>query len=112
MQWAEFREPQAMFVVYTFAILIGALFAALEWLRVAPPPSDDPSAHEPTPSGPTPSEDGYRRAWALPLCVFGLVGLTLHLLGRPFLHTLLLSIVVGPPVGLLGGWVSGRINGD
>ena len=106
MQEAEYREPQSMFVVYTFAVLIGALFAALEWLRVAPP-SVDPSAPEPTPSG-----DGYRRFWALPLCVFGLVGLTLHLLGRPFVHTLLLSFLVGPPLGLLGGWVSGRINGD
>ncbi len=106
MQGAEYREPQSMFVVYTFAALIGALFAALAWLRVAPPPAD-PSA-----DGPTPAEGGYRRAWTLPLCVFGLVGLTLHLLGRPFVYTLVLSFLVGPPVGLLGGWVSGRINGD
>ena len=95
-----------MFVVYTFAVLIGALFAALEWLRVAPPSVDPPADESAN------SEDGYRRIWALPLCVFGLVGLTLHLLGRPFLQTLMLSFIVGPPVGLVGAWVSGRINGD
>lgn len=95
-----------MFVVYTFAAVIGALFAALEWLRVAPPSVDPPA------DGSPPSEGGFRRSWALPLCVFGLVGLTLHLLGRPFVQTLVLSLLVGPPVGLVGAWVSGRINGD
>lgn len=95
-----------MFVVYTFSALTGALFAALAWLRVAPPPAD-PSAREQIPRA-----IDCRRIWALPLCVFGLVGLTLHLLDRPVLHTLVLSLTLGPPVGLLVGWVSGRINGD
>jgi len=95
-----------MFVVYTFAALMGALFAALAWLRVAPAPADPPSDEA------APSPAGCRRTWALPLCVFGLVGLTLHLLDRPFLHTLALSLIVGPPVGLVVGWVSGRINGE
>lgn len=102
-----------MFVVYTFAALIGTLFAALTWLRVAPAPADPP-AGEAAPasvsaSGPMPAS--YRRSWALPLGVFGLVGLTLHLLDRPFLHTLVLSLVVGPPLGLLVGWVTRLING-
>ena len=97
-----------MYVVYTFAILIGALFSALAWLRVPLPPADPAAAD----GALAPPEGNSRRTWALPLCVFGLVGLTLHLLGRPFLHTLVLSLVVGPPVGLLGAWVSGRINGD
>ena len=36
--------------------------------------------------------------------------LTLHLLDRPFVYTLVLSVVVGPPVGLLAGWVGDRFD--
>jgi hypothetical protein len=92
-----------MFVVYTFCAWAGALFA---WLRVAPAPAD------PVEGEAAPRPQGCRRIWALPLCLFGLLGLTLHLLDRPFLHTLLLSLAVGPPVGLLAGWISGRIDRD
>ena len=95
-----------MFVVYTFCALTGALFAALSWLRVAPASVEPPAGEV----APTPK--GCRRAWALPLFVFGLVGLVLHLLDRPFLHTLVLSLTLAAPLGLLAGWVSGRINGD
>lgn len=95
-----------MFVVYTFCVVVGVLFAALSWLRVSAGSAHADGAESPGATGES------RRAWALPLAVFGLVGLTLHLLDRPFLHTLLLSLLVGPPVGLIGGWVSRRINGD
>jgi len=98
-----------MHVVYIFAAIIGALFAALTWLRVAPAPAGTFGTSGEDPAAPA---TGCRRTWALPLCVFGLVGLTLHLLGRPFLHTLAASLIVGPPVGLISGWVGSRINGD
>jgi hypothetical protein len=93
-----------MLVVYTFCAVMGAVFAALSWLRVAAapthPPEDEVSARPRDP----------RRLWALPLCFFGLVGVTLTLLERPLVHTLGLSLAVGPVVGLVAGWVSGRIS--
>ena len=40
------------------------------------------------------------------------MGLTLHLLDRPFVYTLVLSVVVGPPVGLLAGFFRARLAGE
>ncbi len=94
-----------MFVVYTFSAVMGALFAALWWLRVVPVRVQGSEGEVVT------SSPDHLPRWSLPLCCFGLVGVTLWFLGRPFLHTLALSLVVGPPVGLVAGWVSGRISG-
>ncbi len=95
-----------MFVVYTFCALVGLLFAALSWLHLGAAPQGSPGGE----AAAKPLE--VRRHWALPLTAFGLVGLTLHLLGRPVAATFIWSLLVGPPVGLLAGWVSRRIQGD
>lgn len=105
-----------MLVLYMFCALMGALFAALSWLRVGPAAAlasaEGVGAKADGDAGADSRPAGSRRIWALPLGVFGLLGLTLHLLDRPPEQTLLWSALMGLPVGLLAGWVSGRFNRD
>jgi len=91
-----------MFLVYTLCALLGAVFVLLTRLQVAPSPGGGEVADEPVAAPPRP--------WALPLCSVGVVGLTLDLLGRDLVPTVVWSLVVGLPVGLLAAWVAGRIS--
>ena len=44
------------------------------------------------------------------MCFFGVLGVTLHLLGRPFITGLLYSALAGIPAGLLATWVGERFK--
>ena len=93
-----------MFVVYTLCALLGAVFALLTRMQVAPSTSGDGADAAAVPVA------APARPWALPLCSVGVVGLTLDLLGRDLLPTVVWSLVVGLPVGFLAAWVAGRIS--
>ncbi|MFH2006106.1 MAG: hypothetical protein ABI333_05920 [bacterium] len=93
-----------MFLVYTLCALLGAVFVLLTRLQVAPSTraGDADIAAE--------SASAPARPWALPLGSIGVVGLTLDLLGRDLLPTVVWSLVVGVPAGLLAAWVAARID--
>ncbi len=83
-----------MFVIYSLGALLGAVLWAL-----------------PTSSNGAPQEEPFGRRnppWAAPVASFGLVGLTLHLLGRPCLTTLALSLTLGPVLGIAASWLGQR----
>ena len=54
---------------------------------------------------------GELRLYAFPLLAVGSLGTTLHLLERPFLTTVSLSLAVGVPTGLLATWLLHRFDG-
>ena len=94
-----------MFVIYAFCAGIGLAFTLMPWLFVNPAPIAEAPAESSVPI-----VSPHVRYWSVPMCFFGVLGVTLHLLGRPFITGLLYSALAGIPAGLLATWVGERFK--